>query len=79
MGLRPGGNFDASTNPEVRGASANYDQAVAELRLAEANERRYRDLVETGDVALSIYDQYRTQRDTARARAASARQQLESR
>jgi multidrug efflux pump subunit AcrA (membrane-fusion protein) len=78
LGLRPGGNFDASTNPEVRGASANYDQAVAELRLAEANERRYRDLVETGDVALSIYDQYRTQRDTARARAASARQQLES-
>jgi membrane fusion protein, multidrug efflux system len=78
LGLRPGGNFDASTNPEVRTASANYDQAVAELRLAEANERRYRDLVETGDVALSIYDQYRTQRDTARARAASARQQLES-
>jgi multidrug efflux pump subunit AcrA (membrane-fusion protein) len=78
LGLRPGGNFDASTNPEVRASSANYDQAVAELRLAEANERRYRELVETGDVALSIYDQYRTQRDTARARAASARQQLES-
>jgi multidrug efflux pump subunit AcrA (membrane-fusion protein) len=78
LGLRPGGRFDASTIPEVRTASANYDQAVAELRLAEVNERRYRELVETGDVALSVYDQYRTQRDTARARAASARQQLES-
>ncbi|HKR01530.1 MAG TPA: efflux RND transporter periplasmic adaptor subunit [Pyrinomonadaceae bacterium] len=78
LGLRPGGNFDASAIPEVRAASAAYDQAVAELRLAEANERRYRELVETGDVALSVYDQYRTQRDTARARAGSARQQLES-
>jgi multidrug efflux pump subunit AcrA (membrane-fusion protein) len=78
LGLRPGGNFDASIIPEVRTASANYDQSVAELRLAEANERRYRELVETGDVSLSVYDQYRTQRDTARARANSARQQLES-
>jgi multidrug resistance efflux pump len=78
LGLSPNGRFDASAIPEVRSASANYDQAVAELRLAEANERRYRELVETGDVSLSVYDQYRTQRDTARARAASARQQLES-
>ena len=78
LGLRPGGNFDASANPEVRTASANLEQAQAELRLAEANERRYRELVETGDVAVSIYDQYRTQRDTARARVNSARQQLET-
>ncbi|MBA2732436.1 MAG: efflux RND transporter periplasmic adaptor subunit [Acidobacteria bacterium] len=77
LGLRPNGKFDASTIPEVRVVSANYDQAVAELRLAEANERRYRELVETGDVSLVVYDQYRTQRDTARARAASARQQLD--
>ncbi|HJU54114.1 MAG TPA: efflux RND transporter periplasmic adaptor subunit [Pyrinomonadaceae bacterium] len=78
LGLRPGGNFDASAIPEVRTASANLEQAQAELRLAEANERRYRELVETGDVAVSIYDQYRTQRDTARARVNSARQQLET-
>src|SRR5437764_11361652 len=31
-----------------------------------ANERRYRELVQTGDVAMSVYDQYRTQRDTDR-------------
>lgn len=78
LGLRPNGNFDASTIPEVRAANANLEQALAELRLAEANERRYRELVETGDVAVSIYDQYRTQRDTARARVNAARQQLEA-
>ncbi len=78
LGLRPGGSFVASTIPEVRAASASYDQAVAQLRLAEANEARYRDLVVTGDVAQSVYDQYRTQRDTARAQVNNSRQQLES-
>jgi multidrug efflux pump subunit AcrA (membrane-fusion protein) len=78
LGLRPGGNFDASSIPEVRAAGSNLEQAQAQLRLAEANERRYRELVETGDVAVSVYDQYRTQRDTARAQVNSVRQQLES-
>ncbi len=77
LGIRPGGNFDAVTIPEVRAANANLEQAQAEFRLAEANERRYRELVETGDVAVAVYEQYRTQRDTARARVNSARQQLE--
>lgn len=78
LGLGPGGRFDSSTVPEVRAANASLEQAQAELRLAEANERRYRDLVETGDVALSSYDQYRMLRDTARARVNNARQVLES-
>ncbi|HLL16491.1 MAG TPA: efflux RND transporter periplasmic adaptor subunit [Pyrinomonadaceae bacterium] len=78
LGLRPGGSFDASVIPEARAASAGLEQAQAELRLAEANERRYRALVETGDTAVSTYDQFRTQRDTARARVNAARQQLES-
>src|SRR5688572_14775872 len=78
LGLGPGGNFVASTIPEVRAASATHDQAVAQLRLAEANEARYRDLVVTGDVAQSVYDQYRTQRDTARAQVNNARQQLDA-
>jgi multidrug efflux pump subunit AcrA (membrane-fusion protein) len=78
LGLRPGGNFDASTIPEVRAANANLQQAQAQLRLAEANERRYRALVETGDTALTVYDQYRTQRDTAMAQVNNARQQLEA-
>jgi RND family efflux transporter MFP subunit len=77
LGLSPGGNFNASNIPEVRAAAANYEQAQAQLRLAQANELRYRALVETGDVARSVYDQYRTQRDTAQAQANAARQQLE--
>jgi multidrug efflux pump subunit AcrA (membrane-fusion protein) len=78
LGLRPGGNFDAVAIPEVRSAGSGLEQAQAELRLAEANEKRYRELVETGDVALSVYDQFRTQRDTARSRVNAARQQLEA-
>lgn len=78
LGLGPGGNFDANSIPEARAASANLEQAQAELRLAEANEQRYRELVESGDASRIIYDQYRTQRDTARARVNNARQQLES-
>jgi len=78
LGLKPGGNFDAVSIPEVRAAGSGLEQAQAELRLAEANEKRYRELVETGDVALAVYEQYRTQRDTARARVNAARQQLEA-
>ena len=78
LGLTPNGRFDASTIPEVRSAAATYEAALAQQRLAEANARRYADLVETGDVARSVYDQYRTQADTARAQANNARQQLET-
>lgn len=78
LGLGPNGRFDASTIPEVRSAAAAYDSALAQQRLAEANARRYADLVETGDVARSVYDQYRTQADTARAQTNNARQQLET-
>jgi multidrug efflux pump subunit AcrA (membrane-fusion protein) len=77
LGLGPNGRFDASIVPEVRSAAAAYDAALAQQRLAEANAKRYAELVETGDVARSVYDQYRTQADTARAQAANARQQLE--
>ena len=62
----------------MQAANANYEQALAELRQAEANERRYRDLVETGDVSIQNYEQYRTARDTARARVNNARQQQEA-
>jgi multidrug efflux pump subunit AcrA (membrane-fusion protein) len=78
LGLEPNGRFNASTIPEVRTAAANYEQALAELRQAEANEKRYRELVETGDVPMMTYEQYRTTRDTARARANAARQTLDA-
>ncbi len=77
LGLGPNGKFNASAIPEVRAASANFDQATAELRQAEANEKRYRELTESGDVAMMTYEQFKTTRDTARARANSAKQQLD--
>lgn len=78
LGLLDGGRFEASTVPEVRAAKANYDQLLAEQRQAETNEKRYRELTETGDVAMMQYEQYRTQRDTARARSVAAKQQLDA-
>lgn len=78
LGLLNGGRFDSSSVPEVREANANYEQALAEQRQAEANEKRYRELTETGDVAMMTYEQYRTSRDTARAKANAAKQSLEA-
>lgn len=78
LGLSASGSFEASAIPEVRAANANYEQAAAELRQAEANEKRYRELVETGDVSSQNYENYRTLRDTARARVNNAKQQLEA-
>ena len=78
LGLSPNGKFDASTIPEVRAANANYQQLAAELRQAEAHEKRYRELVETGDVPLITYETVRTTRDTARAKVNSAKEQLDA-
>ena len=77
LGLTSRSTFNASAIPEVRAANANYEQTVAELKQAEANEKRYRELTESGDVAMVTYEQYRTERDTARARMNAARQQLD--
>jgi HlyD family secretion protein len=78
LGLGPNGKFNASTIPEVRAASSAYEQALAQLRQAEANEKRYRELIESGDVAMATYEQYRTARDTAQAQANAAHDQLEA-
>jgi multidrug efflux pump subunit AcrA (membrane-fusion protein) len=77
IGLDAGGNFNASSVPEVIAARQNYEAAEAQAKLAETNARRYENLVKTGDVAQSVADQYRTQAETARAQANAARQQLE--
>jgi multidrug efflux pump subunit AcrA (membrane-fusion protein) len=76
LGLAANGSFQSSQIPEVRTANANYQQALAEQKQAENNELRYRELVESGDVAMMNYEQYRTARDTARARTNAAREQL---
>src|SRR5690606_16299686 len=78
LGLGPNGSFNASAIPEVRAANANYQVALAEFKQAEANEKRYRDLVESGDVPMITYEQFKTTRDTARAKANNARELLNS-
>ncbi|HEX8687537.1 MAG TPA: efflux RND transporter periplasmic adaptor subunit, partial [Pyrinomonadaceae bacterium] len=59
IGLRPGQKFDPTRVAEVGAARAAYD-------LAEKNLRRYEQLLESGDISRSAYDQQRAQRDQLR-------------
>ena len=77
LGLGANGKFDVNAIPEVRAALDNVASARAQARLARANERRYAALIESGDVARTAYDQYRTQAETAEATANSAQRQYE--
>jgi multidrug efflux pump subunit AcrA (membrane-fusion protein) len=78
LGLLNGGRFEASAVPEVRAANANYQQALAQQKQAEANEQRYRELIESGDVSMMQYETFRTARDTARAQSRAAKDQLDA-
>lgn len=77
LGLRPGSRFDPNAIPEVRAAYQQYQSAESQARLAETNATRYANLVETGDVSRAVYDQARTQAESARAQAAAAKQNYE--
>ena len=59
IGLRPGQKFDPTQVAEVGAAKAAYD-------LAEKNLKRYEQLLESGDISRSAYDQQRAQRDQLR-------------
>ena len=65
IGLRPGQKFDPTGVAEVRASKAAYD-------LAEKNLRRYEQLLESGDVSRSSYDQQRAQRDQLREQYSAA-------
>jgi multidrug efflux pump subunit AcrA (membrane-fusion protein) len=78
IGLMTGDEFDPSRVPEVQAAQAAYDSAQAQTRLAEADAKRYENLVETGDVSLSNYQQALTKAETARAEAAAQNQQYQA-
>lgn len=78
LGLNGAQSFEANQVPEVRAARQQYEAAEAQARLAETNATRYGNLLETGDVARSVYDQARAQAATARAQANAARQQYEA-
>jgi RND family efflux transporter MFP subunit len=59
IGIAPGQKFDPTRVAEVGAARAAYD-------LAEKNMRRYEQLLESGDISRSAYDQQRAQRDQLR-------------
>src|SRR5215218_3094725 len=59
IGLAPGQRFEPTRVAEVGAARAAYD-------LAEKNLRRYQQLLESGDISRSAYDQQRAQRDQLR-------------
>jgi multidrug efflux pump subunit AcrA (membrane-fusion protein) len=59
LGLAGGQQLDPERVPEVASARS-------QMELAEANERRYRALVETGDVPQAQYDEFRSRAETAR-------------
>ncbi len=75
-GLSENGKLSSDTLPEVRSAKVNIEQLQIELKQAEANEKRYRELVESGDVPMITYETFRTARDTARSRVKNAKEQL---
>jgi multidrug resistance efflux pump len=69
------GEFDPTRVPEVAAALANYQSALAQAKLAEADSQRYANLVATGDVSRSAFEKAHTQEETAEAQANGAKQQ----
>ena len=78
IGLGQNQKFDPSTVPEVLSAKAAYESAVAQQKLAEADAKRYENLVNSGDVSRSAFDKAHTQVETADAQVNATRQQYEA-
>jgi multidrug efflux pump subunit AcrA (membrane-fusion protein) len=78
IGLGQNSTFDPSVVPEVQAAMAAYNSAVSQAKLAQADEKRYANLVATGDVSRSNYEKQKTQAETAEAQADLAKRQYEA-
>jgi RND family efflux transporter MFP subunit len=78
VGLLGEGKFNPEQVPEAMAARANYESALAQARLAQADADRYRNLLKTGDVAQTLFDQAQTRAATMEAQAAAAKQQYEA-
>jgi RND family efflux transporter MFP subunit len=78
IGLDKGGNFSTDNVPDVRQARAALRSAESDLRLAEANERRYANLLESGDTSRLVFDQRRNEAEKARATVGEARERLQA-
>lgn len=78
IGLDKGGNFSADNVPDVRQARAALRSAESDLRLAEANERRYANLLESGDTSRLVFDQRKNEAEKAQAAVNEARERLQA-
>ena len=68
IGLDKGGNFSTENIPAVRQARATLVSRQSDLTLAETTEKRYTQLLESGDASREFVEQKRN--ETAKARAA---------
>lgn len=78
LGIDNSGKFNDANVPEVQQAYLNYEAAIQEAKLAAVNERRFANLLQTGDTSRLQYDQYRTTAETSAARAKALLKQYEN-
>lgn len=78
LGVGKNGNFKVSSVPGVQAAYQNYLILTKEAKLAAVNERRFAELLKTGDTSRLTYDQYRTTAETTAARAKAALKEYEN-
>ena len=76
IGLDKNGRFNADNVPAVRESRFALRSLESDLRLAEVNEKRYANLLETGDTSKIVYDQRRNELEKARSAVAEARERL---
>ena len=74
LGLDKGGNFSIDNIPAVLQARATLVSRLSDLKLAESTERRYANLLETGDTSRLVVDQRRNETEKARAAVNEARE-----
>ena len=74
LGLDKGGNFSIDNIPAVLQARAALVSRLSDLKLAETTEKRYVNLLETGDTSRLVVDQRRNETEKARAAVNEARQ-----
>lgn len=78
LGLDKGGNFSIDNIPAVLQARATLTSRLSDLKLTETTEKRYVNLLETGDTSRLVVDQKRNETEKARAAVNEARENLKA-
>jgi RND family efflux transporter MFP subunit len=75
LGITGGTEFDVNKVPEVVSARVSADTAKSQAALAAANAKRYAEVLRTGDISQSTYDQAVQQAQAAADQVRMAEQQ----